>query len=327
MVGATLALWSNPVYGASGTKITSVSIDIEADIEVGSYVGDENIDIEVDSDKYTLDGYEVVNSEFEWIEELTPQIAITLSAKDGYYFALTKASSVNLEGATYVSGKKENDSSNLVVTVDLAPLSESVGEVPEILLREDGRAVWTEAQGAGSYELRLYRNGDGVGMVYQQTDALIYDYSKEMKRTGEYYVKVRALNRIKEENKGEWVESQSIYITADMAENIRNGFVIEETKILQGDWINDEYGWKYTYIDADTSVNVVGVNEIDEVCYYFDDAGYMQVGWIEIDGHSYYFDTTSGAMLVNTITPDGCQVGDDGAWIPDSTVIAVGDSH
>lgn len=324
MASAILTMWVNPIYAASGTKITSVDIEIEADIEVGSFVGDEMIDVIVDSEKYSFDDYEVLNNEFEWLEELTPQIAITLSAKDGYYFALTKASSVQLKGGTYVSGKKENDSENLIITVNLTPLTESVGEVTEVVLREDGRATWPEAQGAGSYELRLYRGGVGVGMVYQETTELYYDYTKELKRAGEYYVKVRAINRINKENKSDWVESQWITITEAIAENIRNG-VTTSTEMKQGAWSNDEYGWKYTYLD--TNLDAVGVAVIDELWYFFDSLGYMQTGWVEINGYSYYFDTVDGTMLVNTTTPDGYRVGADGVWIPDSEVVAVSDSH
>ena len=42
-------------------------------------------------------------------------------------------------------------------------------------------------------------------------------------------------------------------------------------------------------------------------------------GWEFIDGKWYYFsevkDSTEGMMLSNTTTPDGYQVGADGAWI------------
>lgn len=48
----------------------------------------------------------------------------------------------------------------------------------------------------------------------------------------------------------------------------------------------------------------------------------MHTGWQEIGGKWYYFhkDTDGaalpvGAMLSNTVTPDGYTVGSDGAWI------------
>ena len=46
----------------------------------------------------------------------------------------------------------------------------------------------------------------------------------------------------------------------------------------------------------------------------------MYTGWHQIDGKWYYFheisDGTRGHLLTNTTTPDGYQVGADGAWIP-----------
>lgn len=59
-------------------------------------------------------------------------------------------------------------------------------------------------------------------------------------------------------------------------------------------------------------------------CYYLnpvDDGtlGAMRIGWQIIDGKAYYFNTRSdgflGRLLVNTVTPDGYQVGADGSLI------------
>ena len=47
--------------------------------------------------------------------------------------------------------------------------------------------------------------------------------------------------------------------------------------------------------------------------------GHMYTGWHQISGKWYYFSTVAGgqlgAMLSNTTTPDGFQLGADGAWI------------
>lgn len=53
--------------------------------------------------------------------------------------------------------------------------------------------------------------------------------------------------------------------------------------------------------------------------YYFgEDGRSKQNTWAEIDGKWYYFDQWS-IMLHDTTTPDGYNVGPDGAWIPDAT--------
>ena len=52
--------------------------------------------------------------------------------------------------------------------------------------------------------------------------------------------------------------------------------------------------------------------------YQNDDGSYTTNNWQQIDGKYYYFDA-QGWMLSNTTTPDGYQVGADGAWIQGGT--------
>lgn len=77
--------------------------------------------------------------------------------------------------------------------------------------------------------------------------------------------------------------------------------VTSVTTVFAGEWHQDDIGWWYQY-DEETMI-------VD--------------GWWEIDGKDYYFDA-NGYMLANTITPDGYQVGPDGAWIPE---VAEGDRY
>lgn len=51
---------------------------------------------------------------------------------------------------------------------------------------------------------------------------------------------------------------------------------------------------------------------INDKLYYFDEEGYMGIGWKKIDGNWYYFDKVDGNMLMNTVTPDGYKVGING---------------
>lgn len=67
--------------------------------------------------------------------------------------------------------------------------------------------------------------------------------------------------------------------------------------------------------------------------YYMDNSGAMQTDWKEISNAWYYFNAdgvmqenrwvgdyylgSSGAMLVNTTTPDGYRVDASGKWIQD----------
>ena len=62
-----------------------------------------------------------------------------------------------------------------------------------------------------------------------------------------------------------------------------------------GQWRSDHHGWWYVE----------------------DDGSYPVSQWREINGKHYYFGA-DGYMLAGTTTPDGYQVGADGAWIPDT---------
>lgn len=113
-----------------------------------------------------------------------------------------------------------------------------------------------------------------------------------------------------------------------------------------GQWQQDEKGWWFRYTDGTYPMNEWVELEWQNVknWYHFDAQGYietgwkqdggtwyylhpiadgtqghMYTGWHQIDGQWYYFSTVAGgplgAMLSNTTTPDGFQVGADGAWI------------
>ncbi len=66
-------------------------------------------------------------------------------------------------------------------------------------------------------------------------------------------------------------------------------------------WFEQDGNWYYLHAVSDGSL------------------GGMYTGWHQIDGQWYYFhdisDGTRGKLLVNTTTPDGYQVGADGAWV------------
>ena len=58
-----------------------------------------------------------------------------------------------------------------------------------------------------------------------------------------------------------------------------------------------------------------GIQQIGGVWYFFDENAYCKTNtWVFWNGKWYYLDV-NGAMLVNTTTPDGKQVGEDGALL------------
>ena len=112
-----------------------------------------------------------------------------------------------------------------------------------------------------------------------------------------------------------------------------------------GSWTKEGKGWKFNYTSDRTSAlgwEYAAWNGVSG-WYYFNKEGYMLIGWIEYNGRKYYldqqretvlgrmaegwnllegkwyyFNTVSdgarGALLMNTITPDGYRVGTDGSW-------------
>lgn len=77
---------------------------------------------------------------------------------------------------------------------------------------------------------------------------------------------------------------------------------------------------------AMTMPALAGTWQEDSVGWYYqnDDGSYQKNGWFQDgDGKWYYFDA-NGYMLANTTTPDGYQVGSDGAMISNDTSASTG---
>ena len=116
------------------------------------------------------------------------------------------------------------------------------------------------------------------------------------------------------------------------------------TPAFAGSWKNTQSGWNYI---NDNGAKAVGWTKTPSGWYYLDTSGLMKTGWLQdvdgkwyfldtakgiqegrmltgwnwIDGYCYYFDVQSGALLVNTTTPDGYKVNADGKWEKDGKVM------
>ena len=278
------------------TKISSVSLVVEADMEVGQNIQDQEIEVTPKSDKYSAGEYEFLNTGFSWSEEDIPVVKVSIYAEDGYKFAVSK-DKITLKGATFVDYSREDESHTLVITMQLPPLAEQTSTTG---------VSWSQSTGAGSYEVKLYRDGKTVGTT-KTTAGNSYDFSAAMTKAGTYFYRVRPVNRLKPENKGEWVESPSRYIDNDTAAAIyQNGSPA-------GEWKQDESGWWYR--NGDGTYTVSNWQQIDGAWYFFNERGYMATGWVDWNGKRNYCDAADGKMLVNTTTPDGYTVGADGALV------------
>lgn len=312
---------------AASKKITTVSIEVENEIKAGYDYSVDDLEITAKSNQYSVGNIDILNDDTDgiWKNTDVPRISVTLDAADGYYFSVSK-DNVKIKGGTYVSGKREG-SYSLVVTMDLPSLLESVGEIEMAWWESQHEGGWSEAENAGFYEVRLYRDGKAVGSSQRVTEPKI-DFGNRMRKEGNYTFRVRAVNVKKEENKTEWQEVTTFsFIDSETAERLRSQYgneipsnLTEPGQMLEGSqghdgWNKDERGWWYRNQDGSYTSN--GWQEIDSKWYYFNSEGYMVTGWIDWQGKSYYCDPVNGDMQVDMVIPDGSgrRVDSSGAWI------------
>ena len=287
-------------YAATRKKITTVSLKIKSDIHVGDEVGTNGVEVETSSSKYNVDDYKFDNDSFEWEETDVPKLVVTLRADEGYYFAMTTASSVKLNGAKYVTAAKQDSSETLLVTMTLPPLREQAGNITSAQWNDLGQATWTAAPGSDTYEVRVYKNGSPFGAVETVTGTTC-DLSNRLVRAASYTYRVRGINRYVSDNKGEWTESNSISIDEGTAARFR--------EVGGAAWIQDATGWWYRNGDGTFTTN--NWQSINGKWYFFNEQGYMMTGWI-LWNDQWYFCNPDGDMAVNTVTPDGYTVNENG---------------
>lgn len=317
MAGVMAAMCAFPGYAASRKKITSVTLTIKADIEPDTDFGMENIEIESNSNRYSVDDYDVLNEGFAWTEDMVPEIRITLTADDDYYFTALAKDKVTLKGgATFKRSTRENSSSTLLLDVTLPSLQNSLKSMEEVTLSDNGFATWPANSTAGSYEVRVYREGKIVGTALTTNTNSVNCRERMMKPNETYFIKVRAVNKYDNSIKGDWTESNSVYISGDKVAEFKadmDGSNVSSASGTVGDWKQETDGrWWYRRSDGTYPANQW--EELGGKWYFFDESGYMKTGWIDWNGKSYYC-SENGDMLTNCMTPDNYLVGADGAWI------------
>ena len=101
-------------------------------------------------------------------------------------------------------------------------------------------------------------------------------------------------------------------------------FCLDDSNYVKGRWacILNNGGYYWYHFDAYGFMET-GWLTINGQTFYLSNAsdhtiGRMATGWQQIDGKWYWFQTVSdgnkGVLLKNGVTPDGFQVGEDGAW-------------
>lgn len=174
-------------------------------------------------------------------------------------------------------------------------------------MNEDGLVTWKKVGDYLTYELRLYKGSSLIGDIIK-TNNDSYDFKEDLQNIGEYFVKIRTINKNNPDIASSWLESNRIFINQEKAIANREWY----DKINTGVWGQTSDG-KYYYMLANNNLARNEWRKIKGEWYYFDDSAYMVTGWVETDGKWYYLDLESGKMLKNTTTPDGYFVAIDGS--------------
>ena len=318
ITAAVLSVTPITALAATGTAISSVSLSISSEIEAGESGGD--VTVNSSYSKFSVSDVVVTNEpDDEWENGDKPKLKVILEAEDDYYFASGfSKSSVNLSGSDGTVRSVSRSSSELIVYITLDALEDEEGDYDLTVDNlewdeENGTAFWDECEDANKYEVRLYRGSSTITSTFTTTYTS-YDFSSYMTQSGYYFFKVRGVYN--SSNKGSWEESDTWYITSEEAEEISSssssGVTGPGSTTGTGAWLKDGIGW--WYCNADKSYTVNNWQYIDDFWYYFNESGYMVTGWVNWNSKWYYCGE-SGAMLTSTTTPDGYDVGSDGAWI------------
>lgn len=299
--------------------ITSISLNVEADLKVGEKCHEDDITVTPRSDRYEVTDLEIMNESDYWGPLDMPKISVILTAEEGYSFSLNR-SRIKINGGEYEFGRRwdyNDDQYQLIIR--LPSLRKQVGAVENAGWTSLTEGAWNEAYNAGSYELRLYRDGKLLGFLPSVTENH-FDFGSYMHKPGSYRYQARAVNASDSQIKSEWSELSAVSLVDQAgAEQIGSRYeslvpagVTEPGQMAEIQakaneavygWILDGIGWWYR--NPDGSYTAGNWQQIDGKWYYFDSRGYMATGWIDWDGKSYYCDPETGAMLVSTMVPDG----------------------
>lgn len=315
------------------TPIDSIHLNVNSTIEAGSSSG--TVSITTEDSNYRVGSVEITNNDDDWRGGMRPRVRFSLYASSGYYFNSSSRNIFTFTGdeASFASARREDDRSTLVVTINLGRLDNGDLSVTGLYWDESsGTAYWDENYSARSYQVRLFRGSSSVTSS-RSTSNTYYDFASDITRRGDYYFEVRAVGSGSE--RGEWETSDTWYVSAAEADDLSYEYPSSGSSgpgasgsgnsgsssgggpgvvgSGGGYWCLDQYGWWYRNQNGSYTVNNWQV--IDGLYYFFNESGYMRVGWIPWN-NKWYYCGPDGSLQANTQTPDGYYVGGDGVWIP-----------
>lgn len=125
--------------------------------------------------------------------------------------------------------------------------------------------------------------------------------------------------------KNDWVKDQSKWYYMDPDGVMVTGwqtiagkkYYLSDSGVMQTGWKQIDGSWYYFKGSGEIATGWLQITS-GSPWYYLKSDGKMVTGWMQIDGKWYCF-KSNGEMYANTTTPDGYQVGSDGAMIEDSS--------
>lgn len=224
----------------------------------------------------------------------------------------------------------------LVLTAFAAQGQTQLGETEKAWWENETTARWRKVDHAKKYQVRLYQ--DGTSIVRLNVTTTSVDFSKYIEDECEYYFEVCAVAKDSSQRTGEWVESDSQYVTGrgdttgrwrtyqqgKKYQMLDNNYVTNSWYLIKGDWYyfnEDGYaktGWAningvWYYLNADGKM-LTGWQEIEGSWYFLNSNGSMAVGWVQAKPGEWYYLYTDGKMASNTVI-DGCQLNESGLYL------------
>lgn len=305
-----------PLTTYAQEKINSVSLWIESD-DFDEW-GRPELTAESKRGHYSVGGIESV------YEEDTGIYVIELYAEDGYYFNITKSDKIHVNGlgSDFIKASRQNNGSDLIITVRLKNLEQFVGEIKDAEWEQGGFASWTEAQGAQTYMLEF---SDPKGRNKRvETCGTTYDFRPFMQKPGEYNFRVRPLSSTRKS--GDWRNAGSFTVNEAGAKNNHQMFRVEKDVSYKDNIkapaneivVYKNIGWQeesdgrrwYRNQDASYPQNAWMQDYGD--WYYFGSDGYCITDeYLTYGGDDYYFEE-DGILIVNAKAPDGRKADETG---------------
>ncbi len=241
-----------------------------------------------------------------------PCAVVVLEAQEDYYFTSIKEKYFSLEGegAMFQEAARSNSNSVMTLAVRLKDLGEGELLSPENLAWTDtGIATWDSVPGAGNYSVRIRKDGQAVtSSSAPTTETTVYNLSTKITKTGNYTFQVKANGRFRKTKSSDWETSPVLVVDEAKLAYIKEHAT--EDSGVPGQWLEDSIGAWYQYTTGEIPKSQW--REIDGGWYYFNELGYRLTNqWVDR-----YYVGNDGKMLVNTTTPDGFFVDENGAWAP-----------